>query len=144
MRKILLILLICISVYSQEQNKISLKVEIDKTKPVKNIPIKFLIKNISKKNVNIDNFELYQYAIFNDDNEGIGIPHTQTTFSLNVKNKLIKPNETFIKVFEFRDSFLLDKRFEKIKDSKKDFYFRCMVSYLDKSYECNKLKLKIN
>lgn len=141
---LILILLFPLCLFAERENKISLTIEIDKSKPVKSIPVKFLIKNISKENLLTRKLELSHLGIASKDNEGIGFPYMQASFHSHKEGKIIKPGDTFIVIRELKDYFSSDDKWNEIKNSKKDFNIFCTVRYLGNSYSCNDLKLKIN
>jgi len=141
---IILIFIVCVfRIHGEEKKEISLMIEIDKTKPVSNIPVKFFIKNISNKNLEVLHLELYTFGIYTIDN-ALGFPHTQINFNHNIRNQIIKPGQTFTKVIEFKELLYMEKGYNAFIDSDKDFYFRCVISYINKYYDCNKIKFRIN
>jgi hypothetical protein len=143
MKKVIMILIISFSLFGSEENKISIKIESNKSRAISNIPVKFFITNTGNENIKLERLELSTVGISNDSLfMSLG---GQTHMTLSMKKEILLPNETFTITREFKNSLNYDNdRWNKIKNSKELFDFTCSIRYQGKVFNCNELKIKLN
>lgn len=145
MKKIIFILFFSLSLLAQREKEISVTIEKDSSKPLKNIPVKFLIKNISNEDLDTSKLELSRLGIVDNEGNGVGIPYMQAVFHPYKEGKIIKPGKTYVVKRNLKEYFsVVDDKWNQIKNSKKDFRIICTVQYKGNSYIYSDLILKIN
>lgn len=104
MKRLIVILLflfiipLCSSVLSKEK-AVSIRMEIDKSRDIKKIPIKIVIKNRGKTVINTGKFEIASFSFSCKKNRISFGSYMQAT--LTEKSRRIKPNETFVTTIEW-------------------------------------------